>query len=77
MKDTLDPLLFVTDRTHHTNFAANNKVWTVYMSIGNLSLKICLVPSMHSVKMVSLLPIPIKISSIPLMRLDEQWQTNL
>jgi len=33
-------------------------------------------PSTHSVVMVALLPIPIKIRNIPQTRLDDQWQTT-
>jgi hypothetical protein len=44
------------------------------MSIGNLSSKIRQTPSTHSIVMVTLMPIPIKIRNIPLMRLDEQRQ---
>jgi hypothetical protein len=46
------------------------------MTIGNVSSKICLTPSMHSVVMVALLPSPIKNRNIPQTRLDEQRQTN-
>jgi len=66
----------MSDRTHLSNFAGDKKEWPVYMSIGNLSSKICQTPSMHSVVMVALLPIPIKNRNIPQKGLDEQRQTN-
>jgi hypothetical protein len=46
------------------------------MTIGNLSSKIRQRPTMHSVIMVALLPIPIKYRNIAQKRLDEQQQTN-
>jgi len=63
--DTLIPLIFMSDGTHLPNFAGNKKGWPVYMTIGNLSSKLCQMPSMHSVVMVSLLPIPNKNRNIP------------
>jgi len=74
--DTLVPLIFMSDGTHLSNFAGDNKVWPVYMTIGNLSSKIRQMPSKHSVVMVALLPNPIKNRNIPQKRLDEQPQTN-
>jgi len=46
------------------------------MTIGNLSSKLRQMPSMHSVLMVALLPIPIKNRYNPQKRLNEQRQTN-
>jgi len=46
------------------------------MTIGNLSSKIRQMPSVHTVIIVALLPIPIKNRIIPQKWLDEQWQTN-
>ena len=46
------------------------------MTIGNLSSKICRMPSMHSVVMAALLPIPIKNCNSPQKWLDGQWQTR-
>ena len=46
------------------------------MTIDNVSAKIGQMPSMHSVVMVALLPIPIKNRNIPQMRLDQQRQTS-
>jgi len=74
--DTLVPWIFMSDGTHLSNFAGDKKEWPVYMTIGNLSSKICQMPSTHSVIMVTLLPIPIKNHNIPQKRLDEQRQTN-
>jgi hypothetical protein len=74
--DTLVPLIFMSDGTHLSNFVGDKIEWPVYMTIANLSSKIRQTPSMHSVVMVALLPIPIKNRNIPQKRLDEQRQTN-
>jgi len=74
--DTLLPLIFMSDGTHLSNFAGDKKEWPIYMTIGNLSSKLRQIPSMHSVIIVALLPIPIKNGNIPVKRLDEQRQTN-
>jgi len=74
--DSLVPLFLMSNGTHVSKFAGGNKEWPAYMMIGNLSLKIRQMPSMHSVVMVTLLPIPIKNYNIPHKRLGEQWQTN-
>jgi len=74
--DTQVPLIFMSDRTHLSNFAGDEKDWPVYMTIGNLSSRIRLMPSTHSVVMVALLPIPIKNCNLPQKRLDEQQHTN-
>jgi len=66
----------MSDGTHLSNFAGDKKEWPVYMTIGNLSSKIRQMPSMHSVVMVALLPIPIKNHNITQKRLDEQHKTN-
>jgi len=60
VSDTLVSLMSLSDRTHLVNCAGKQKEWPEYMAIGNLSLKICQMPSMHSVVMVALLPIAIK-----------------
>jgi hypothetical protein len=62
--------------THLLSFAGDKIEWPVYMTIGNLLLKICQTPSTHSVVMVALLPIPIKNRNILQKRLDEQRHTN-
>jgi hypothetical protein len=74
--DTLVPVMFMSDGTHFSNFAGDRKEWPVYMTIGNLSSKICQMPSVHTVVMVTLLPIPIKHCNIPQKRLDKQRPTN-
>jgi len=74
--DTLVLLIFMSDRTHLSNFAGDKKEWPEYMTVGNLSSKIRQMPSMHSVVIVALLPIPIKNCNIPPKRLDDQRQTN-
>jgi len=61
---------------HLSNFAGDMKEWPVYMTIGNLSLKLRQMPSTHSVIMVALLPIPIKNHNFTPKRLNEQWHTN-
>ncbi|KAF8417083.1 hypothetical protein EV426DRAFT_540826, partial [Tirmania nivea] len=33
---TLVPVLLVSDETHLTNFSGDKKLWSVYMSIGNI-----------------------------------------
>jgi len=76
VRDTLVPLIFMSDGTHLSNFAGDKKDWPVYMTIGNLSSKIRQTPSTHSVVMVALLPILIKNLNIPQKWLDEQRQTN-
>ena len=74
--DTLVPLMFMSDGTHLSKFAGKKKEWPIYITIGNLSLKIRQMPTMHSVIMVALLPIPMKKCNIPQKWLDEQWKTN-
>jgi len=74
--DTLVPLIFMSDGTHLSNFAGDMTEWPVYMTIGNLSSKICQMPSTHTIVMVALLPIPIQNCNIPHKRLDEQWRTH-
>jgi hypothetical protein len=64
------PLIFISDGTHLSNFAGDNKEWPLFMTIGNLSSKIRQMPSTRSVVMVALLPIPIKNRNIPQKRLD-------
>ena len=74
--DALVPLIFMSDGTHFSNFAGDKKEWPVYLTIGNLSSKICRMPSAHTIVMLALIPIPIKNRSIPQKWLDEQRQTN-
>jgi hypothetical protein len=58
--ESLVPLIFMSDGTHLSNFTGDKEVSPVYMTIGNLSSKIRQMPSVHTVVMVTLLPIPIK-----------------
>jgi len=74
--DTLVPLVFMSDGTHLLNFAGDQKVLPLYMTIGNLSSKIHQMPSTHSIIMIALLPIPIKNCNILQIQPDEQRQTN-
>jgi hypothetical protein len=74
--DTLGPLIFMSDGTLLSNFAGDLKELPVYMTSGNLLLKICQTLSTHSVVMVALLPIPIKNHNIPQKRLDKELKTN-
>jgi hypothetical protein len=62
----------MSDGTHLSKFAGANKEWLEYMTIRNLSSKICQMPSTHSVVMVALLLIRVKIHNIPQKLLDEQ-----
>jgi hypothetical protein len=57
--DTHVPKIFICDGTHLSNFGGNKKEWPVYMTVGNLSSKICQMLSTQRVVMVALLPIPI------------------
>jgi len=74
VRDTLIPLIFKSNGTHLSNFVGDKNDWPVYMTIGNLSSKMHLTPSTHSVVMVALLPIPIKNHNIREKRLDELGQ---
>jgi len=58
-----------------SNLAGNKQECPAYMTIGNRSSKIWLMPSMHSVVMATILPIPMKNCNISPKPLDEQWQT--
>jgi len=58
--DTLVPLIVMSDGMHLSNFSGDKNEGPVYMTIGNLSSKLCQMPSTHSVVMVALLPIPIR-----------------
>jgi len=72
MGDTRVALIFMSDRTHLSNFAGDKKEWPVYMTIGNVSSKIRQMPSTHSVVMVALLLIQIKNGNIPQKRQHEK-----
>jgi hypothetical protein len=66
----------MSDGMHHSNFAGHKNEWPVYITIGNLSSKLYQMPTMHSILMVALLPIPINARNIPQTRLDEQQHNN-
>jgi hypothetical protein len=66
----------MSDRTHLSHFLGDKNHWPAYMAIGNLSSQICQMPSIHSIVLVALLPIPFKDRNIPQKLLDEQGQTN-
>jgi hypothetical protein len=74
--DSLVSLIFMSNGIYLSMFAGDKKKWLVYMTIGDLSSKICQMPSINSVVMVALLPIPIKNCNIPQKRLDEYQQRN-
>jgi hypothetical protein len=76
VRDTLVPLIFMSDGTHLSNFAGYKKEWPVYTTIGDLSSKIRQMPTAHTIEMVTLLPNLIKNCNNPQQRLDEQRQTN-
>jgi len=71
------PLIFMSDGTPPSYFAGEKKEWPVYITIGNLSSMIGLMPSTHSIVIVALLLIPIKNRNILQKGLDEQRETIL
>jgi len=66
----------MSDGTHLSNFAGDKTEWPVYMTIGNLSSKLCQMPLTHSVVMVALRPIPVRNRNIPPKQLDGLRPTN-
>jgi len=70
--DTVLPIIFRSDTTHLMNFSGDKKAWPVYMTIGNLSASARMATAMHSLLLVMLLPIAIKMRDIPLSRYKEQ-----
>jgi hypothetical protein len=58
--DTQVPVMFMSEGKQFSNFAWDKVEWPGIISIGNLSSKICQMPSMHRVIMVALLLIQIK-----------------
>jgi hypothetical protein len=66
----------MSDETDLSNFAGDKTEWPEYVTIGNLSSKLRQMPSTHNVRMVALLPIPIKNRNIPQKQLDKQRHTN-
>jgi len=74
--DTVVPIIFMSEATRLTNFSGDKKAWPVYMTIGNLSASARMATAMHSVLLVALLPITIKMRDIPLSRYKEQKEHN-
>jgi hypothetical protein len=68
--------MFMSVGTHLSNLAGYKTEWPVYMAIANLSSKICLMPSAHTIVMVALLSIAIKNRNSPQKWLDEQREPN-
>jgi len=66
----------MSDVTHCSNLAGNKNEWPVYMTIGNVSSKLCHMPSTHSIVMVALWPIPLKNRNIPQKRLEKKRHTK-
>jgi hypothetical protein len=65
----------MSDGAYPSNFAGEKQEWPVYITIGNLSLNIHQMPSIHNVIMVAILPIRIKNHNVFQNWLDEQRQT--
>ena len=66
----------MSDATHLTNFSGDKKAWPVYMTVGNLSASARMAPAMHSVLLVALLPIPIKMRDISASLYNAQKEHN-
>jgi len=63
---TLVPVLFASDTTHLTNFSSDGKVWSLYMSIGNIRSSIRNKPTSHTwVPVAILLNSPKRIKKVP------------
>jgi len=75
--DTVVLIIFISDATRLTKFSRDKKAWPVYMTIGNLSALARMATAMHSVLLVALLLIAIKMRDIPLSRYKEQKEHNL
>ncbi|KAF8533694.1 hypothetical protein BDD12DRAFT_759600, partial [Trichophaea hybrida] len=76
ISDMLVPIIFMSDATHLTNLSGDKKAWPMYMTIGNLSAAAWMKHTMHSVLMVTLLPIAIKMRDVHLERRNAQWKHN-
>ena len=74
--DTVVLIIFISDATRLTKFSRDKKAWPVYMTIGNLSALARMATAMHSVLLVALLLIAIKMRDIPLSRYKEQKEHN-
>jgi len=75
-RDTVIPIIFMSAVTHLTNFSSDKKAWPVYMMIGNLSASAHMATAIHSVLLVALLLIAIKMHDIPLSWYNEQKEHN-
>jgi hypothetical protein len=76
VRDTLVPLIFMSDGTQLSNSPDDKKASPAYMTIANLSWMIPQLPSTHSVVIVTLLPIQIKNLKSASKCRDEQQQKN-
>jgi hypothetical protein len=76
MGNSLVPLIFMFDGIYLSDFSCDMKEWPVYLTISNLTSKICQMPSTHIMIMVLHLSILIKNHNIARMLLDELRQTN-
>ena len=54
---TIAALILSSDKTQLTQFQGDKKAWPVYLTIGNISKKICCQPSTHATILVGYLPV--------------------
>jgi hypothetical protein len=76
LDNTLVLLMLMSEGTHLLNFAVDKKYCSAYMTNGNLSSNIRQMPSLYSITMIAVVPIPIWTSVNPPKWLHEQGQTN-
>jgi len=76
VRDTLVPLIIMSDGTHFWKLADDKTEQPVYLTIGNLSSKIRQMPSTESGVMVAVLRIPFKNRNIPQNWLAELRHSN-
>ena len=57
---TLNPVYLASDQTHLTNFSGDQKLWPLYMCIGNIKSTVRNKPTMNAWLSIALLPIPPK-----------------
>ena len=69
-------IIFLSDATYPTNFSGDKKAWPVYMTIGNLSTTVRMVPSQHAILLIALLLIPIKLCDVPISQYTAQKEHN-
>ena len=60
---SLVPFIFLSDSTYLTAYIGDKKIWSVYMTIGNLSSVVRMKPTTHSVVMIAVLPEKAKYSA--------------